>query len=56
MVRKVINWFKILNNGLDNENKLEQTKAEFEKVLAGKNTKGITERALRYDLTIPFSH
>ena len=47
--------FKILNNGLDNENKLEQTKAEFEKVLAGKNTKGITERALRYDLTIPFA-
>ena len=47
--------FKILNNGLDNENKLEQTKAEFEKILAGKNTKGITERALRYDLTIPFA-
>lgn len=47
--------FKILNNGLDNEKKLEQTKAEFEKVLAGKNTKEITERALRYDLTIPFA-
>jgi len=47
--------FKILNNGLDNADKLEQTKAEFEKVLAGKNTKGITERALRYDLTIPFA-
>ena len=47
--------FKILNNGLDNETKLEQTKAEFEKVLAGKNTKNITERALRYDLTIPFA-
>ncbi len=47
--------FKILNNGLDNEAKLEQTKAEFEKVLAGRNTKGITERALRYDLTIPFA-
>lgn len=47
--------FKILNNGLDNENKLEQTKAEFEKILAGKNTKNITERALRYDLTIPFA-
>lgn len=47
--------FKILNNGLDNTNKLEQTKAEFEKVLAGKNTKEITERALRYDLTIPFA-
>lgn len=47
--------FKILNNGLDNADKLEQTKTEFEKVLAGKNTKGITERALRYDLTIPFA-
>ncbi len=47
--------FKILNNGLDNADKLDQTKAEFEKVLAGKNTKGITERALRYDLTIPFA-
>ncbi|MBC7723006.1 MAG: histidine--tRNA ligase, partial [Pedobacter sp.] len=47
--------FKILNNGLDNESKHEQTKIEFEKVLAGKNTKGITERALRYDLTIPFA-
>ncbi len=47
--------FKILNNGLDNEAKFEQTKAEFEKVLAGKNTKSITERALRYDLTIPFA-
>lgn len=47
--------FKILNNGLDNADKLEQTKAEFEKVIAGKNTKGITERALRYDLTIPFA-
>ncbi len=47
--------FKILNNGLDNADKLEQIKEDFEKVLAGKNTKGITERALRYDLTIPFA-
>lgn len=47
--------FKILNNGLDNSAKQEQAKADFEKVLAGKNTKGITERALRYDLTIPFA-
>jgi histidyl-tRNA synthetase len=47
--------FKILNNGLDNNAKHEQTKLEFEKLLAGKNTKGITERALRYDLTIPFA-
>lgn len=47
--------FKILNNGLDNPSKTEQVKADFEKVLQGKNTKGITERALRYDLTIPFA-
>lgn len=47
--------FKILNNGLDNPEKHGQAKADFEKVLSGKNTKGITERALRYDLTIPFA-
>jgi histidyl-tRNA synthetase len=47
--------FKILNNGLDNPAKLDQAKLEFDKVLAGKNTKGLTERALRYDLTIPFA-
>jgi histidyl-tRNA synthetase len=47
--------FKILNNGLDNPTKQEQTVADFQKVLQGKNTKGITERALRYDLTIPFA-
>jgi histidyl-tRNA synthetase len=47
--------FKILNNGLDNPAKREQIKEDFEKVLAGKNTPGITERALKYDLTIPFA-
>lgn len=47
--------FKILNNGLDNPAKQLQAKDDFEKVLDGKNTKGITERALRYDLTIPFA-
>ena len=47
--------FKILNNGLDNPDKHVQAKEDFEKVLSGKNTKGITERALRYDLTIPFA-
>ena len=47
--------FKILNNGLDNPSKQEQIIADFQKVLEGKNTKGITERALRYDLTIPFA-
>ncbi len=47
--------FKILNNGLDNPAKQEQIRTDFEKVLEGKNTKTITERALRYDLTIPFA-
>jgi histidyl-tRNA synthetase len=47
--------FKILNNGLDNPAKHEVARQEFEKVLQGKNTKGITERALKYDLTIPFA-
>jgi len=47
--------FKILNNGLDNPAKHEQAKNDFEKILEGKNNKGITERALRYDLTIPFA-
>src|SRR3954468_13479537 len=47
--------FKILNNGLDNKDKEATVRAEFEKVLQGKNTKGLTERALKYDLTIPFA-
>jgi histidyl-tRNA synthetase len=47
--------FKILNNGLDNKEKENQVREDFEKLLAGKNTKGITERALKYDLTIPFA-
>jgi histidyl-tRNA synthetase len=47
--------FKILNNGLDNPAKHEQARQNFEQILAGKNNSGITERALRYDLTIPFA-
>ncbi|MEO7313469.1 MAG: histidine--tRNA ligase [Chitinophagaceae bacterium] len=47
--------FKILNNGLDNPAKYEQATADFAKVLEGKNVKGLTERALKYDLTIPFA-
>ncbi len=47
--------FKILNNGLDNPSKYQQAREDFEKVLEGKNVKAITERALRYDLTIPFA-
>jgi histidyl-tRNA synthetase len=47
--------FKILNNGLDNPQKAELTQAGFEKITQGKNSTAITERALRYDLTIPFA-
>ncbi|OQP46754.1 histidine--tRNA ligase [Niastella populi] len=47
--------FRILNNGLDNTGKHQQAREDFEKVLEGKNVKGITERALKYDLTIPFA-
>ena len=47
--------FKILNNGLDNPTKLASATAGFEKVLAGKSSSDLTERALRYDLTIPFA-
>ena len=47
--------FKILNNGLDLEEKKGKAREDFETVLQGKNVKGITERALKYDLTIPFA-
>ncbi|MEO5650713.1 MAG: histidine--tRNA ligase [Ginsengibacter sp.] len=47
--------FKILNNGLDHPAKKEKAKEDFENILSGKNERSITERALRYDLTIPFA-
>jgi len=47
--------FKILNNGLDQTEKKEKARADFEDLLSGKNVKGISERALRYDLTVPFA-
>lgn len=47
--------FKILNNGLDHPSKKEAAIKNFELILSGKNNKYITERALRYDLTIPFA-
>lgn len=47
--------FKILNNGLDNPQKETATQEGFQKILAGKSATQITERALRYDLTIPFA-
>lgn len=47
--------FKILNNGLHNPSKRTSVEAAFNNVLEGKNDLKITERALRYDLTIPFA-
>ncbi len=47
--------FKILNNGLERVEKQQQANEDFQKVLQGKSVKGITERALKYDLTIPFA-
>src|SRR6218665_3246148 len=47
--------FKILNNGLSYPKNIDKAKAGFEKILEGKNTPELTERALKYDLTIPFA-
>ncbi|MEY3687257.1 MAG: hypothetical protein RIR84_98, partial [Bacteroidota bacterium] len=47
--------FKILNNGLHLPEKHTTAQKDFETVLQGKTSKGISERALRYDLTIPFA-
>jgi histidyl-tRNA synthetase len=47
--------FKLLNNGLNDAKNSEKAKAAFENMLQGRNDKNLTERALRYDLTIPFA-
>lgn len=47
--------FKILNNGLQEPKNQEKARPAFEQVLAGKNDPNLTERALRYDLTVPFA-
>jgi histidyl-tRNA synthetase len=47
--------FKIINNGLNDPKKTDKVRAAFENVLTGKNDTDLTERALRYDLTIPFA-
>src|ERR1700743_643717 len=50
--------FKILNNGLHEKKDADKEKlnAEWEKVISKPYSSGIvTERALRYDLTIPFA-
>src|SRR5579875_3859342 len=47
--------FKILNNGLNDAKNKDKAVVAFQNVLEGKNDKNLTERALRYDLTIPFA-
>src|SRR5947208_11859880 len=47
--------FKVLNNGLNDPKNTAKATAAFENVMQGKNDKNLTERALRYDLTIPFA-
>ena len=47
--------FKILNNGLNDPKNKEKAQEGFEKLMEGKNTAALTERALKYDLTIPFA-
>lgn len=47
--------FKILNNGLNDPKNTEKASLAFQNILQGKNDKNLTERALKYDLTIPFA-
>ena len=47
--------FKILNNGLNDPKNADKAKEGFEKLMEGKNSPALTERALKYDLTIPFA-
>ncbi|MER3471391.1 MAG: histidine--tRNA ligase [Chitinophagaceae bacterium] len=47
--------FKILNNGLNDPKNADKSKLAFENILGGRNDKNLTERALKYDLTIPFA-
>jgi histidyl-tRNA synthetase len=47
--------FKILNNGINDDKNIEKSRLAFENIVQGKNDKNLTERALKYDLTIPFA-
>ncbi len=47
--------FKILNNGLNDPKNIEKSRAAWDNTLQGRSDKALTERALRYDLTIPFA-
>ena len=47
--------FRVLNNGLGDPKNAEKARTAFENTMQGKNDRNLTERALRYDLTIPFA-
>ena len=47
--------FKVLNNGLNDPKNAEKARTAFDQVMQGKNSADLTERALKYDLTIPFA-
>jgi histidyl-tRNA synthetase len=47
--------FRVLNNGLNDPKNADRARIAFENILQGRNDKNLTERALRYDLTIPFA-
>src|SRR5215212_700220 len=47
--------FKVLNNGLNDPKNTDKAREGFQKLLSGKPSTELTERALKYDLTIPFA-
>jgi histidyl-tRNA synthetase len=47
--------YKVLNNGISNPKNSDKAREGFEKAIKGISSPLLTERALRYDLTIPFA-
>ena len=47
--------FKVLNNGLNDPKNTAKAQSGFDKLMEGKSSSELTERALKYDLTIPFA-
>ncbi len=47
--------FKVLNNGLNDPKNTAKAQSGFDKLMQGKSSAELTERALKYDLTIPFA-
>lgn len=47
--------FKVLNNGLNDPKNIAKAQTGFDKLMQGKSSSELTERALKYDLTIPFA-